>query len=221
MTRFAPFALVVAFTACRGDPPAAQPGTERAACRAGSAERCDPGLSCLSELCVRAPAGDCQAVAETFTSFDLGNYAEPEARAPVVANYKATCEQVAITAQEADCIDKARDRWAASNCARRMVPQLGGTADCPKVRAKVEASYGAQAATFRSDPTMSKWFDLTMQVVQQACQQDFWPESLKTCILAVESTGGDALQRCNQNMPPELQKKMQARMIEAQKSLPH
>src|SRR5437660_356176 len=65
-------------------------GKERADCRPD--KTCDPGLLCLSNLCVRPPAADCQLVAEELASLDLGNYAEPEDRAPVVAKHKARCE---------------------------------------------------------------------------------------------------------------------------------
>lgn len=212
---------VLVLVACNGNAESPAIGSERAACRAGSGDRCDPGLVCLSDVCVKPPAGDCQAVAETLTSFDLGNYAEPEQRAPVVATYKATCERATVTKDEASCIDKARDKWTASACAPRMFPELAssGTADCAAVRAKIRASYDAQATTFQSDPTMARWFDVTMQVVQQACEQDRWPDAVKSCILGA-ANGSDALQRCNQSMPPALQQKMQVRMVEAQNAMP-
>src|SRR4051812_45288828 len=70
-------------------------GKERADCRAD--KTCDPGLLCLSNLCVRPPPADCQVVADQLASLDLGNYAEPEERAPVVAKYKGQCETLYVS----------------------------------------------------------------------------------------------------------------------------
>jgi hypothetical protein len=93
-------------------------GVERSSCRPD--RTCDPGLVCLSDLCVRPPPADCDAVAEQLASIDLGNYAEPEDRAPVVARYAAACAAALITRREAHCIDLARDRSSAALCVPRM-----------------------------------------------------------------------------------------------------
>src|SRR4051812_2182289 len=77
-------------------------GKERADCR--SDKTCDQGLWCLSNLCVRPPAADCQVVADELASIDLGNYAEPEDRAPVVAKYKSQCETLYVSKEEGVCL---------------------------------------------------------------------------------------------------------------------
>jgi hypothetical protein len=203
---------------CQRDRAAGPAGHERSDCRPGKI--CDPGLICLSDLCVRPPAADCQAVAEQLTSIELGNYAEPDARAPLVARHKAACDAALVSKEEAQCIDKARNQWSASRCVPRMFPQLapGTGGDCAAVVAKTRAMMENQA-TYLNDPKMKAWFDRTMSVMQESCEQDQWPEALKKCMLAAGRTAA-ASQACNQQMPPELQQKMQQRLSKAMQELP-
>ena len=192
-------------------------GHERGDCRPDKS--CEPGLICLSNLCVRPPPADCQAVADQLASIDLGNYAEPEDRAPVVAKYKAACDAALVSKEEAQCLDKARDKWSAGRCVPRMFPELASTStgDCAAVVAKTKAVMAKQAA-YLNDPKMKAWFDRTMAVMQESCEQDQWPDLLKQCMLASDSTTATA-QNCNQQMPPALQEKMQARMTKAMQEL--
>ena len=212
-------ALVIFVLGCARDR-RGELGSERADCRADKS--CDRGLVCLSNVCVRPPGADCAALAETLASFDLGNYATVEERAPVVARYKAACETEQITKDEGECIDKASDKWAAAQCAPRLFPELASTstADCGAVRAKIRASYGAQGAAFDANPQMKAWFDRTMEVVQESCEQDKWPTAVKQCILGSAPGGTDALQACNTAMPASLQQKLQQRMTDAMHAMP-
>jgi hypothetical protein len=192
------------------------PGEERADCRAGDKDKCNAGLLCLSNVCVRPPPADCQSVAESLASFDLGNYAEPEERAPVVAKYRSQCEKAYVTKEQGECLDKATDKWAAGQCAPKMFPEMASTnnGDCKKVVERVQAAIKDQIQT--ADPQMAKWFETTMTIMQQSCEQDAWPDSLKKCILTAQATPGvDAMQSCNQQMPPGLQTKLQERLTAA------
>lgn len=169
---------------------------------------------------LEAPPPHCGAVAEDLTSLELGNYAPEEERAPVVAKFRAACVEARITAAEAECLGKAKDLWTAAQCAPRMFPELAaaGTDDCRRVADKVRASYGTKADEFRRDPTMSKWFDTTMRIIQESCEQDRWPDSIKRCILG-STASTDALQGCNQAFPASLQQKLQERMVAAMKQI--
>jgi len=160
-------------------------------------------------------------IGEMLASMDLGNYADVEDRAPVVAKYKTSCETVYVTKEEGQCLDKAKDKWSAAQCVPRMFPELASssTGDCAQVAAKVRASMGQQAAAFASDPKMSKWFDTTIRIVQQSCEQDSWPDAVKKCVLQSNPTDANTLQTCNQTMPAALQKKLQERMVQAMNTL--
>lgn len=190
------------------------PGTERADCNAG---KCNSGLLCLSNVCVRPPPADCTDVAEGLASLDLGNYAEPEERSPVVAKYKAACEKAYVSKEEGECLDKARDKWSAGQCAPRMFPEMASTAsgDCKQVAARVESLMKQQVQGV-NDPQMQSWFATTVRVMQQSCEEDHWPDAVKKCILAApDASGADPMQACNQQFPPALQTKLQERLASA------
>ena len=209
MSRFVLLALVVVgcAQASRGTP-----GTERADCRA-SDQRCDDGLLCLSNVCVRPPGADCALVGETLASIDLGNYAELEERAPVVAKYRAACEKAHVTKEEGECLDRARDKWNAQRCARRMFPEATASAgNCGAVVGRVESALRAQIRG-APDPQSEHWFTTTIDVMKQSCEEDAWPAALKECILASNAGQGvDAMQTCHAQMPPELQTQLQERL---------
>jgi hypothetical protein len=95
-------------------------GHEREPCSAGSA--CDKGLTCLSDRCVKVPSGiDCNDVAETLTSIELGNYAEPEERAPRVAALRAKCEEADLSKTEGQCILESRTREQLARCPQPLL----------------------------------------------------------------------------------------------------
>src|SRR5438552_11778279 len=90
----------------------------------------------------KGPPGDCELVGETFASFELGNYATRENRAPVVAAKRAVCEDAAVTVDEVACIVKARDPWTAKQCAPAMFPDAASHDDdrCQRIVANVRAN---------------------------------------------------------------------------------
>ncbi len=203
---------LVLLAACSSEPAATQAtasrgplGTERADCRAD--KTCDPGLLCLSNVCVRPPPADCTQVAEILTSFDLGNYAEPEERAPIAAKYKARCEATYVSKEAGECIEKAADKQTAQDCAPTLFPVVS-PAECGQIIAKVR---GAMMKQIQSDPRMLDMMGKAMTVMQQSCEQDAWPESLGQCALAAGETT-DALAACQAQMSPALQQKIESRM---------
>ena len=202
----------VAMPACARDRAPGVLGRERSDCR--SDKSCDTGLICLSNLCVRPPGADCQDVAEQLTSIELGNYAEPEDRAPVVARYKGACEAAMVTKEEGQCVDKARDKWSAGQCVPRMFPELASssTGDCGAIVDRVRAAMIKQAAQV-TDPKLKGWFDRTMAIMLESCTQDRWPDSVKKCMLS--SDPATLTTACNEQMPPALQQRMQDRLTQA------
>jgi hypothetical protein len=189
-------------------------GTERGDCRPD--KTCDPGLLCLSNLCVRPPPADCQLVADQIASMELGNYAPVEDRAPTVAKYKAACEKAYVSKEQGECLDKARDKWSAAQCAPGMFPELeasGKAGDCVAVANKIRGAMGRQMGN-APDPQTQQMFAKVMAVIQQSCEQDGWPDVLKKCI-SLSADSDDAMQSCNQQMPPGLQQKISERMSKA------
>ncbi|HVK83980.1 MAG TPA: hypothetical protein VM513_07725 [Kofleriaceae bacterium] len=200
-------------------PPRAARGTERGDCRPaaekGAVGTCDPGLLCLSNLCVRPPPADCSAVGERLASFDLGNYAEPDARVPVVAKYKAACEKAFVSKEQGDCIAKADSNWAAKDCAPAMFPELKSTDTslCGQVMVKIKALIDKQMGTTSADPSTAKLIAAMTDVMRQSCEQDGWPDALKQCLASANDD--DAMTACNSQMPPSVQQKISERMQKA------
>ncbi|MBX3154720.1 MAG: hypothetical protein KF773_01885 [Deltaproteobacteria bacterium] len=77
----------------------------------------------LTRAVGKIPA-DCDPIAEQMTSWELGNYAEPEARAPAVEKYRAMCKDAGIGLDEAECLDEATSKNAAAKCAPRLFPEI-------------------------------------------------------------------------------------------------
>jgi hypothetical protein len=204
-------ALSLTSAACQRD---RKVGHEREACRPD--HTCEPGLLCLSDLCVRPPPGDCGAVAEALASLELGNYAPVEQRASVVATKRAACDKAQVSKDEAACIDKARDRWSVAQCVPRMFPELAptGGGDCAAIIRKVRALIEPTVAQVGSDARTM--IDKMMPAMQQSCEQDGWPAALKQCILAATPGDLQAMKACEATMPKGLQDKLQQRMIKVQ-----
>ncbi len=183
-----------------------------------AAQRCDPGLVCLSELCVRPPPASCSAVAEKLASFELGNYAPRDARAKLVADKAAACAAAHVTKDEGDCVGRARDRWDAAKCAPSMFPGLTstGSGDCEQVIARIAS---AMPAAVTSTPQLREQLDRTMAVMRTSCAQDAWPDELKHCVLAAPPGQMPGLQACADKMPKELQDKMTARLTDAMQTV--
>jgi hypothetical protein len=156
-------------------------GTERADCRAD--KTCDSGLLCLSNLCVRPPPADCQLVADELASFDLGNYAEPEEREPVVAKYKQQCDKLYVSKEEGACLDKAHDRWGAAQCASRMFPELAGD-DCTQIGDKTRASVARQYRN--AGDAYKNYIESMATAAKQICTEEKWSADLTKCVLSAE-----------------------------------
>jgi len=58
-----------------------------------------------------------------------------------------------------------------------------------------------------------------MEVMQESCELDGWPDQLKTCILNA-GDGTDAMTQCNSLMTPDIQQKMADRMMKIMQQSP-
>lgn len=189
-------------------------GTERGDCRPDKS--CDPGLLCLSNLCVAPPAADCQKLAETLASYEVGNYAPKGKRDSVVAEKKAKCEAERVTKDEEKCVDDAKDKWAIAKCVPRLYPELapgkGLASDCEIIIGKMQQMMGEAGRS--SDPQVQQILAKATTAIRASCMEDGWPDALRQCIITqpVATTGGDPMRACESLIPPGLTEKMQRRM---------
>lgn len=158
-----------------------------------------------------APAGDCQVVGERAASFELGNYAPAEERAPAIARMVERCRSAGVDAKQATCLAAAPDVWTAAACAPKMFPDVKVSGDCAQLASRLGAEMMTQMG---SDPTMRAMVDRMTAAVRTSCDQDGWPPGLKACALAApEMLKG--MNDCEHLVPPELKKKLEARMTTA------
>src|SRR5262245_30975163 len=87
-------------------------------------------LFMLTRLFGSGATGDCDAVAEDMASYELGNYAEPDQRAPVVEKYRDMCKDKSVTDTESKCLVKAKNKLAAARCIPRLFPDIEVQEDC-------------------------------------------------------------------------------------------
>ena len=151
------------------------------------------------------PRGDCAKAADLLASLELGNYAEPDARAPVVAKYGDACHDAELTVSEVACMQAATDSWAAKTCAPRMFPEMADSHDDGACKALIDRLRASLLTGL--DPKLAAWATTELDVEQTACVEDAWPDAIKACMLA--GSGGGA---CKAGLPEPLQRKLQARL---------
>ncbi len=137
------FAALASLAACkRASGPSGPPaGQERGDCRPD--RTCEPGLECLSNLCVRPPPADCRKVAEQVSFLLLDNYTPHEQRAAFLTETQRQCEGKHLSKDDAECLERARTRAELREC-----PTALGIGDCAKITAhleKLRASSGVDA----------------------------------------------------------------------------
>jgi hypothetical protein len=164
-------------------------------------------------------ATDCARVAETLTSFEVGTAATPEQRTPVVAKHRAACESTKVTADEAACLGKATDTWAARACLPRMfaaASATGSTAGCAmfvtRMREAVMTEVGSQGSA------AAEAIDQMLPVIRQSCEQDVWPAAVLDCVGRSKPGDMTALQTCANQLPQQMQEKMAQRLMAQQRA---
>ncbi len=156
-----------------------------------------------------APA-DCAKVGAIVASFELGPGATPDARAPVVEKYQASCKALSLTALEATCIAKAKATWDMFECAPRMFPDRATGGDCKAVTARMREGILADMPAAGSSGTAM--VDRMMVVIEASCRDDNWPKGYRSCVLSAPAGDSSAVQNCGDLLPQESQLKMGERL---------
>jgi hypothetical protein len=202
--------IVLALAACSKTPAA---GTERGPCQGD--HTCTGGLVCLSDLCVRPPAGDCAQVADAFASIQLGNYADKDKRGPVVADLRAKCTAEQLSVDDAKCLTSAKSKFEMSRCPHPILPELVELAQdkggCKVVGARMEQLAKLEMSKDPNDP-MAKMMPQLIEAVIASCNEDGWPDDVKGCIAGASDSDPSIAQRCVEKMPKPVQDKFMKRM---------
>jgi hypothetical protein len=178
------------------------------------------GLVLLAVLCACNEPGPsqsgsvnaCARTAERLASFELGPAASTN-RIPTVAKHRAACDAAQLTASEHGCIANAKDTWTAIACAPRMFPDRKppGLNDCKLVIARTRAAVAAEMPA-DSGSAGAVMFDKMMTIMEKACIEDGWPDTVRSCVLETRAGDMAALQKCNATLPQDMQDKLTARM---------
>jgi len=153
----------------------------------------------------------CERVAETLASFELGNYADKEKRAPTVAKYRDQCASKGVSTKEAECLYGARDTWSARACVPSMFPTGAATGDCKQAIARMREVMLSALGSAAGSAT--EQLDKMIPVIQLSCEQDKWPVDVTQCMVASPPNDVAAFQKCTSQLSQELQEKMQKRML--------
>ena len=158
-----------------------------------------------------SPLADCEHVAQTLASFELGNYATPEQRTPVIAKQRDACKAAHVTRAEVTCLDKAHDTWAARACVPSLFPATGGKADCKQAIGRMREAFLSALGSGAGSQVAQ--LDTMLPVIQLSCEQDQWPASVTQCMTGTKPGDMPAFQQCAAQLPQPMQEKMKTRML--------
>jgi hypothetical protein len=162
-----------------------------------------------------APSGpvDCNGVGETLAQFEVGNYAPPEQRAAVVSKHRQACEASGVTADQVECLTRAKDTWAARACFPKMFPGKPGSDDCGTAATRMREAVMSQVGSNGS--AAAARLDTMLPIVKASCEQDQWPAAVVRCIVGGKPGDMAAFQACTNQLPQDMQQKMGQRLQQA------
>jgi hypothetical protein len=164
----------------------------------------------------RAPAeivqASCADVGISVASIELGNYADPAARAPTVAKYRARCAAVKLDHDERQCVFEATDKATVTYCAPRMMPgdpvPIVDAKDCTAITAQLgDPINGPQ-------PVPPQWAR-QVAAVRASCEKDRWTALFGECVRQVQ-VAGYVLAYCSQAAPAPLRRRIEDRLAKIQ-----
>jgi hypothetical protein len=155
-------------------------------------------------------ANACARTAERLTQFEMGSASTN--RVPTVRRYTTACEAAKLTPNEHNCVANSHDTWTAIACVPRMFPDRGPAAlgDCKQVIGRTRAAVAGQMHGAGS--AGNAMIDKMMTIMETSCVEDGWPDSVRSCVLQTQAGDMDALQKCNQTLPPDMLEKLQKRI---------
>ena len=154
-------------------------GQERGDCRPDRS--CDPGLTCLSNLCVRPPPADCAKVAEALGPIFLDNYTPREERDRFAADVRRECESASFTREDGECLSRAKTRQDINAC-----PHPIGLGDCAKIT--------KAADELRLKNGVDAYLVTPADRLIERCKSEVPTRAFELCVVA--ATSMEALERC-------------------------
>lgn len=158
-----------------------------------------------------AETASCTTIGEVMASLEVGNYADPDERAPVVAKHTATCESLKLDQATRACVAEQGDKASIAYCSPELVPdiklEIVAAADCTAViKAASDRLAGRPAFDWEK-----KWWSPRADFYLASCKKDRWTKQLADCVKMGQA------QYCSYQTARPLQVKLEAMMVEANK----
>jgi hypothetical protein len=162
-----------------------------------------------------APEPTCRLVGETLASLELGNYADPEERAPKIAAGEKRCTAMKLSRDDRQCIVDSYDRASIAYCAPALFPDepqqpaLTG----PQCDAIAKQMIQQLDQFMRSgQQTDQRQWERQLLASIDACRADRWNAAMGQCAQYYVPTNP---QYCAYVQPTGMYKRLEARLAKA------
>jgi hypothetical protein len=162
-----------------------------------------------------APEPTCRLVAESLVSLELGNYADPEERAPKVAAEQKRCEGMKLAREDRQCVVESYDKASVAYC----VPSLFPKEPQPKALTKTECDAvtkqmmtNLQAQMNAQRVTDQRIWERQLIAASDACLADRWNTAMAQCAAYYVPM---YVQNCQYVRPIGMVKRLEARLAKA------
>jgi hypothetical protein len=154
---------------------------------------------------------DCALVGSVVASTEVGNYAEPSERAPVIAKYTAACEAQKLDQPTRTCIAEQGDKASIAYCAPTIVPDT---------KIEIIAATECDAIIKGTNEQMSKriafdyerkWWEPRAEAYLASCKKDRWTRPFADCVKLSQP------QYCTYQAVRPLQTVLNAMLVETNK----
>jgi hypothetical protein len=162
-----------------------------------------------------APEPTCKLVAETLVSMELGNYADPEDRAPKVAVEERRCNGMRLSRDDRQCIVDSNSKASVAYCVPALFPNEPQVAPltaarCDQVGKQMMTNLDAQLRS-QQVPDQRVW-ERQLLVAIDACRTDRWNEAMAQCAVYYVPMYA---QNCAYVQPLGMWKRLEARLAKA------
>lgn len=161
------------------------------------------------------PEPTCNLVAETLVSLELGDYADPEERAPKVAAEERRCVAMRLSHDDRQCVIDSHDRASVAYCVPALFPNEKQPVAVSRQRCDVVAKHMMRQLEHytRSQPVADqRAVERQLLAAIDACRADRWNEAMAQC---AENYVPMHAQSCAYVQPSGMWKRLEARLEKA------
>lgn len=125
----------------------------------------------------------CRVAAEVMVSIELGNYAAPEERAPLVAKAEQRCRAAKLSRDDLDCLAESRVQADVAYCAPKLYPdvplQVVTGEQCDTAAKQMRIQLERQLANMSTSDALP--FMRQLNAAIDACKRDRWNPAMLQC----------------------------------------